>query len=99
MCFDPHSDVAKSECTEARGRVVGMDVVMAPWDARGSNDAERGGMRVPMNDETAVFMPQGRRAYWRGAGISRHHIPAKLNRRPAAWPSALCSAEQAGPSR
>ena len=64
--FDPHSGVIDSVRAEARGRTVGKNVVMTPWEGRWSDYAERDGVRVPTRGEVAWPTPEGRRAYWRG---------------------------------
>jgi len=64
--FDARSGVVESVRAEARGRTVGKNVVMTPWEGRWSNYAERDGMRVPTTGEVAWLAPEGRRAYWRG---------------------------------
>jgi hypothetical protein len=51
---------------EARGRTVGGQVVMTPWEGRWSDVQQRDGMRVPMSGEVAWLTPQGRKPYWRG---------------------------------
>ena len=51
---------------DARGRTVGRDVVMMPWEGRWSDYEERDGVRVPMAGEAAWLAPGGREAYWRG---------------------------------
>jgi hypothetical protein len=51
---------------EARGRTVGREVVMTPWEGRWFDFELRDGMRVPMRGEVAWLTPQGRRPYWRG---------------------------------
>jgi hypothetical protein len=51
---------------EARGRMVGKDIVMTPWEGRWSHYQERDGMRVPMSGEVAWLTPEGRKVYWRG---------------------------------
>jgi len=51
---------------EARGRMSGNRVVLAPWVGRFWNHAWRHGMRVPLNGEVAWAWPEGLRPYWRG---------------------------------
>jgi hypothetical protein len=51
---------------EARGRTVGGQVVMTPWEGRWFDTQVREGMRVPMVGEVAWITPQGRKPYWRG---------------------------------
>ena len=51
---------------EARGRTVGREVVMTPWEGRWFDVELRDGMRVPTRGEVAWLTPQGRKPYWRG---------------------------------
>jgi len=51
---------------EARGRVVGDEVIPTPWRGRFWNYEERGGMRVPLDGEVAWLPPEGEKPYWRG---------------------------------
>jgi hypothetical protein len=64
--FDAQTGFIESIRAEARGRTVGKNVVMTPWEGRWSNYAERDGLRVPTTGEVAWLTPEGRRAYWRG---------------------------------
>ncbi|MCW5667971.1 MAG: hypothetical protein KIT35_29405 [Piscinibacter sp.] len=66
MRFDPRTGLIESVRAAARGRTIGKDVVMTPWEGRWSDPAEQGGMTVPMRGEVAWLTPQGRRVYWRG---------------------------------
>lgn len=58
---------------EARGRTVGSQVVMSPWEGVWSDVQERDGMRVPISGEVAWLTPQGRKPYWRGTITALHH--------------------------
>jgi hypothetical protein len=51
---------------EARARTVGGKVVPKPWQGRFYSYEERGGMRVPLDDEVAWMLPEGAKPYWRG---------------------------------
>lgn len=51
---------------EARGRMVGQEVSMAPWEGRWSNHQRRDGMTVPFTGEVAWVLPEGPKTYWRG---------------------------------
>jgi hypothetical protein len=51
---------------DARGRMVGQDIQMAPWEGRWSNHQRCDGMTVPLTGEVAWLLPDGRQAYWRG---------------------------------
>lgn len=77
MRFDPHTGLIESVRAEARGRTVGKDVVMTPWEGRWSDPALQGGMTVPMRGEVAWLTPEGRRVYWRGTvtGLSCEFVP------------------------
>jgi hypothetical protein len=73
--FDAQSGVIDSIRAEARGRTVGKNVVMTPWEGRWSNYAERDGVRVPTRGEVAWLTPEGRRAYWRGEVTALRYEP------------------------
>jgi hypothetical protein len=75
--FDPQSGVIDSVRAQARGRTVGKNVVMTPWEGRWSDYAERDGLRVPTKGEVAWLAPEGRRAYWRGELTSMRVEPAR----------------------
>ncbi len=51
---------------DARGRMEGDRVVMAPWQGRFWNYERRSGMQVPLEGEVAWLLPAGRKTYWRG---------------------------------
>jgi hypothetical protein len=57
--------LVESVRAEARGRTVGGQVVMTPWQGRWSDYREHGGMRVPFSGEVAWLLPQGAKTYWR----------------------------------
>lgn len=50
----------------ARGRRVGRQTAMAPWEGRWKDWASRDGMRVPLTGEAAWLLLDGRQIYWRG---------------------------------
>lgn len=52
--------------SEARGRMVGRRMVMAPWEGRWKDWTSRDGMRVPLTGEAAWLPLDGRQIYWRG---------------------------------
>ena len=62
---------------EARGRTVGREIVMTPWQGRWSDYREHGGMRVPFSGEVAWLLPQGTKPYWRGTvtALSYEFVP------------------------
>jgi hypothetical protein len=64
--FDPGTGLIESVRAEARGRTVGRNVVMTPWEGRWWDYAEHDGMKMPMSGEVAWLTPDGRRVYWRG---------------------------------
>lgn len=70
MRFDPSTGLIDSVRAESRGRIVGKDVVMTPWEGRRWDYAEHGDMKVPTSGEVAWSTPDGRRAYWRGTVTS-----------------------------
>jgi hypothetical protein len=51
---------------EARGRAMGGEVILTPWQGRFWNYQERGGMGVPLDGEVAWLLPDGEKPYWRG---------------------------------
>jgi hypothetical protein len=51
---------------EARGGMVGKEMVMAPWEGNWSNYQTRDGMTVPFTGEVAWMRPEGRRPYFVG---------------------------------
>ncbi len=63
--FSDH-DLIDSVRAEARGRLVGKNIVMMPWEGRWSNYEALNGMLVPRSGEVAWLAPEGRKAYWRG---------------------------------
>ncbi len=67
--FDAESGMIDSVRADARGRTVGGQVVMRPWEGRWSDHQRVEGMRVPMTGEVAWLLPEdegGRKPYWRG---------------------------------
>lgn len=68
--FDPGTGLIDSVLAQARGRTVGSNVVMTPWEGRWWDYAEHAGMKVPMSGEVAWLTPEGRRTYWRGTVTS-----------------------------
>jgi hypothetical protein len=52
--------------TEARGRMVGEEIVPTPWEGRLWNYGLHEGMLVPFDGEVAWSLHEGRRPYWRG---------------------------------
>jgi hypothetical protein len=55
---------------EARGAMVGKEMIMAPWEGRWSNYEARDGMIVPMTGEAAWLRPEGRKPYFLGTVTS-----------------------------
>jgi hypothetical protein len=51
---------------EARGRIVGGEVIPTPWEGRWSHYELRDGMRIPLEGEVAWLLPEGPKPYWRG---------------------------------
>jgi len=58
---------------EARGRVLGDEIVPTPWHGRFWNYQERGGMLVPLDGEVAWLPPEGEKPYWRGHITEIHY--------------------------
>ncbi len=56
----------ESARADARGRVVGGEVVPTPWEGRWSDYEVRDGMLVPLGGEVAWILPRGPKPYWRG---------------------------------
>jgi hypothetical protein len=50
----------------ARGRTLGKDIVMTPWEGRWKDYRARDGMVVPFAGEVAWLTPDGSKPYWRG---------------------------------
>ncbi len=60
------SGLITSVRAEARGAMVGKEMVMVPWEGSWSNYKLRDGMMVPFAGEAAWLRPQGRRPYFLG---------------------------------
>ena len=58
---------------EARGGLVGKEVVIRPWECGLSNYQVRNGMTVPISGEAAWVRPEGRKAYFIGCVKSMIH--------------------------
>lgn len=58
---------------EARGRMVGKRMSMAPWEGRWTDYRMHEGMMLPFAGEVAWMMPEGARTYWRGTISSVSH--------------------------
>ena len=58
---------------EARGRLVGSETRMAPWEGTWSHHQRVDGMTVPLTGEVAWILPEGRKTYWRGTVTSLRH--------------------------
>jgi hypothetical protein len=63
-------DLIESVRAEARGAMVGKDIVMMAWECRLSNYQTRNGMTVPLTGEVAWMRPEGRKSYYRGTVTS-----------------------------
>lgn len=50
----------------ARGRTMGRDIIMTPWEGRWSDHQLRDGMLVPLAGEVAWLTAERRKPYWRG---------------------------------
>jgi hypothetical protein len=67
--FNEH-DLIDSVHADARGAIVGKNIVMMPWECRMSNYQTHNGMTVPLTGEVAWVRPEGRKAYYRGTVTS-----------------------------
>ncbi len=65
VSFDPDGLIASMR-VDARGRVVGGNVIPTPWEGRWRNFSSRNGMVIPTEGEVAWITPGGPRPYWRG---------------------------------
>ncbi|MFP4173899.1 MAG: DUF6920 family protein [Candidatus Hydrogenedentota bacterium] len=63
--FD-HQGLIDTVRAEARGRMVGGQIVPAPWRGRFWNYKEQDGMLAPVDGEVAWLLPEGEQPYWRG---------------------------------
>jgi hypothetical protein len=57
----------ESARAEARGAMVGKEMVMVPWEGSWSNYQSRDGMIVPITGEAAWLRPEGRKPYFHGS--------------------------------
>jgi hypothetical protein len=55
---------------EARGAMVGKEMVMIPWEGNWSDYRSRDGMTIPFTGEVAWLRPEGRKSYFRGTVTS-----------------------------
>ena len=55
---------------EARGRTVGDQIILTPWQGRFWNYQQQDGMLVPLDGEVAWLLPEGAKPYWRGRIIA-----------------------------
>jgi len=67
------SGLMTSMRAEARGRIVGNEVSVAPWEGTWANHQRVDGMTVPLSGEVAWLLPEGRKTYWRGTVTSLNH--------------------------
>ncbi len=58
---------------EARGSMVGQQMVMAPWVGGWSDYQRRDGMLVPLVGEVAWLRPEGRQSYFTGRVQALHY--------------------------
>jgi hypothetical protein len=58
---------------EARGAMVGKDVLMLPWEGNWSNYQTQGGLTVPFTGEVVWIRPEGRKPYFRGTVSALRH--------------------------
>lgn len=69
-------DLVCSVRAEARGRMVGGQMVPTPWEGRWWAYEQRGGVLVPTRGEVAWHLPEGARPYWRGRLAAYRPLPA-----------------------
>lgn len=55
---------------EARGAMVGKNMLMLPWEGNWSNYRTQDGMTVPLTGEVAWIKPEGRKPYFLGTVTS-----------------------------
>lgn len=55
---------------EARGAMIGQEMVMLPWEGCWSDYRKRDGMTVPFTGEVAWVRPEGRKSYFLGTVTS-----------------------------
>jgi hypothetical protein len=60
-----------------RGRSVGQDIVITPWEGRWSGYHRRDGMLVPLEGEVAWLTAEGRMPYWRGKVLALEYEPRR----------------------
>ncbi len=72
FAFDDQGQMVAGRA-EARGRTVGRNIIMTPWEGRWSNYQTRDGMLVPLSGEVAWLTPEGHKPYWRGTITSLHY--------------------------
>lgn len=65
VVFDDQGLIASARF-DARGAMVGKQIVPTPWEGRWSDYRQRHGMRVPMTGEAAWWPEHGRKPYFRG---------------------------------
>jgi hypothetical protein len=46
-------------------------MIPTPWEGRWTNYEMRHGILIPLEGEVAWILPDGRRPYWRVAGLER----------------------------
>ncbi len=63
--FD-EQDLIDTVSAEARGRMVGGEIVPTSWRGRFWNYEERNGMVIPTDGEVTWLLPEGEKPYWRG---------------------------------
>jgi hypothetical protein len=58
-----------------RGRTVGQEIVMTPWEGRWFNYARRQGVLAPQEGEVAWLLPDKRLPYWRARVLTLEYEP------------------------
>jgi hypothetical protein len=59
---------------DARGAMVGKEIVMTPWEGSWSDYQRRDGMLAPLSGEVAWMHPDGRKPYFRGSVTALHYV-------------------------
>jgi hypothetical protein len=62
---------------EARGAMVGKEMLMRPWECGLSDYQQQDGMLIPMAGEAAWVRPDGRKTYFKGAVTSLRYEVAR----------------------
>ena len=64
--FSPETGLMERVRSEARGRMVGEDIIPTVWEGKWLRHERHGGMLIPVEGEVAWVTPYGPLPYWRG---------------------------------